>query len=299
MRIISVVLFFFFSTANFVNAQNTGSGAVVVELFTSQGDINSPQADRLLSEIIADAEKNNKPVYCISMHVDFWNRFGWKDPFSSMIYTRRLTNYTSILKEKETFTPYIIINGTKSVAGTDSKKVLSTIESELKIPTFVQPDFSYTIFDDTLDITYDSHLKSVSGKAGNDKYIYVAVVEKGLSTKVTKGDNIGKTLINDNVSRLFFTTDLKSSKGLVRVPLKKIKPGVNKSIIFLFRKKQPEKYSEPLPRNLVISKQSPYNLLLRTFYCLLPLPLPLPLPPENQPLTQSLFFLSLHLRSWL
>jgi len=214
---------------------------VLVELFTSQGDINSPQADKLLSEIIADAEKNNKPIYCISMHVDFWNRFGWKDPYSSLMYTRRLTNYTSVLKEKETFTPYIIINGTKSVAGTDRKKVLATIDAELKIPALVPLDFSYTIFDDTLDITYDSHLKSVSGKSGNDKYIYVVIVEKNLSTKVTKGDNAGKILLNDNVSKLFFTTDLKSSKGLLRVPLKKIKPDINKSIILFIQDKSTRK----------------------------------------------------------
>ncbi len=221
--------------------KETNPGVVVVELFTSQGDINSPQADKLLSEIIADAEKNNKPVYCISMHVDFWNRFGWKDPFSSLMYTRRLTNYTSVLKEKETYTPYIVINGTKSVAGTDRKKTLSTIDAELKIPASVQPDFSYTLFDDTLDISYDTHLKSVSGKSGNDKYIYVVIVEKGLSTKVTAGDNVGKTLINDNVSKLFFTTDLKSSKGLVRIPLKKLKPDTNKSIIFFIQDKTTRK----------------------------------------------------------
>ncbi len=244
MRVISVTIFLIAFIINFVNAQDKASpnsGVVVVELFTSQGDINSPPADKLLSEVITDAEKNNKPVYCISMHVDFWNRFGWKDPFSSLMYTRRLTNYTSILKEKETFTPYIIINGTKSVAGTDRKKVLETIESELKKPASVIPEFTYTIFDDTLDITYDSHLKSVSGKSGNDKYIYVVVVEKGLSTKVTKGDNTGKTLVNDNVSRLFFSTDLKSSKGVVRVPLKKIKPGINKSIIFFIQEKSTRK----------------------------------------------------------
>jgi len=244
MQIISVILFLLSFTIHFSNAQNSdpsNSGVVLVELFTSQGDINSPQADKLLSEIIADAEKNNKPVYCISMHVDFWNRFGWKDPYSSLMYTRRLTNYTSVLKEKETFTPYIIINGTKSVAGTDRKKVLATIDAELKIPALVPLDFSYTIFDDTLDITYDSHLKSVSGKSGNDKYIYVVIVEKNLSTKVTKGDNAGKILLNDNVSKLFFTTDLKSSKGLVRVPLKKIKPDINKSIILFIQDKSTRK----------------------------------------------------------
>ena len=244
MRIIALISFLILSVFQIVEAQNAETkyaGVAVVELFTSQGDINSPPADQLLREIIADASKNNKPVYCISMHVDFWNRFGWKDPFSSIMYTRRLTNYTSLLKEKETYTPYVIVNGTKSVAGTDRKKVLATIESELHQPATVFPDFTYTIFDDTLEVSYDSHLKSIAGKSGNNNYLNVTIVEKGLSTKVTKGDNEGKTLLNDNVSRLFFSTELKSSKGLLKVALKGIKPGDNKSIILFIQNKSTRK----------------------------------------------------------
>ncbi len=216
-------------------------GIAVVELFTSQGDINSPPADDLLRDIVADASKNNKPIICLSMHVDFWNRFGWKDPFSSIMYTRRLTNYTSFLKEKETFTPYIVVNGTKSVAGTDRKKVLSIIETEINQPISVFPEFTYSVFNDTLDVVYDTHLKSISGKSGNNNYIYVSVVEKGLSTKVTKGDNEGKTLLNDNVCRIFFSFELNASKGILRVPLKATKPGTNKSIILFIQNKSTRK----------------------------------------------------------
>jgi len=226
---------------NTKEAASTYPGVVVIELFTSQGDINCPPADALLSEIVADAEKNDKPVFCLSMHVDFWNRYGWKDPFSSFKYTTRLTNYTSILGMKETYTPLMIVNGRNTLDGADHKKTFDLIAKELSKNTYLRPEFTYQIFDDTLDITYDIRGPFIPGKAGSDKYINIAVVEKGLSTKVTKGDNAGKTLKNDNVTRLFYATDLKSAKGVVRVPLKKLKPGLNRTIILYVQEKSNRK----------------------------------------------------------
>lgn len=216
-------------------------GIVIIELFTSQGDINSPPADQLLSEIIADAEKNNRPVYCLSMHVDFWNRYGWMDPFSSLKYTRRLTNYTSVLGMKETYTPFMILNGRTVLPITEKEKVMETIGSSLQKNALLNPRLSYTIFDDTLNVSYDIGTASVTGKAGSDKYVNVAIVEKGLSTNVTKGDNKGKVLKNDNVTTLFYTTDLKTAKGLLQIPLKSLKPGINKKIIFYIQEKSTKK----------------------------------------------------------
>ena len=216
-------------------------GVAVIELFTSQGDINCPPTDLLLSEIIADAEKNNKPVFCLSMHVDFWNRYGWKDPFSSLKYTTRLTNYTSVLGMKETYTPLMIVNGRTTLSGADHKKAFESVSAELSKKAALKPEFTYQIFDDTLDIAYNMNAPLVTGKSGSDKYVNIAIVEKGLSTKVTKGDNAGKTLKNDQVTRLFYTTDLKTAKGVLRVPIKKLKPGPNKSIILFVQEKTTKK----------------------------------------------------------
>ncbi len=216
-------------------------GVAVIELFTSQGDINSPAADKLLSEIIADAEKNNQQVFCLSMHVDFWNRYGWKDPFSSFKFTNRLTNYTSVLGLKETYTPFMLLNG-RTVLPVESKaKVFDMIKTSLATSVPMQPEFTFQIFDDTLDISYEVQSAVITGKSGSDKYINVAIVEKNLSTKVEKGDNEGKTLRNDNVTRLFYSSDLKTQKGLLRVPLKKISPGLNKSIIIYIQEKSDRK----------------------------------------------------------
>src|SRR5688572_13344132 len=216
-------------------------GVAVVELFTSQGDINCPPADKLLSEIISDASINNKNVFCLSMHVDFWNRFGWKDPFSSFKFTNRLQNYTTILGLKETYTPFMLVNGRTIVEGTDFKKANEVLIKALLTPAKLEPTFVWEIFDDTLDISYQVCTDKISGKSGADKYIHVAIVEKGLSTKVEKGDNAGKTLLNENVTRLFHTSDLKSQKGLIRIPLKKLKPGQSKTLILFIQEKTTRK----------------------------------------------------------
>lgn len=216
-------------------------GVAVIELFTSQGDINSPAADKLLSEIIADAEKNNQQVFCLSMHVDFWNRYGWKDPFSSFKFTNRLTNYTSVLGQKETYTPFMLMNGRTVLPVESKEKVLDLIKTSLATSVPMLPEFTFQIFDDTLDISYEVKSAVITGKSGSDKYINVAIVEKGLSTKVGKGDNEGKTLRNDNVTRLFYSADLKTQKGLLRVPLKKLSPGLNKSIIIFIQEKSNRK----------------------------------------------------------
>ena len=220
---------------------SVNKGVAVVELFTSQGDINCPLADKLLSAIIADAAKNNKPVFCLSMHVDFWNRYGWKDPFSSLKYTNRLQNYTTVLGLKETYTPFMLVNGRSIVEGTEFNKANEIIIKALLAPAKLEPTFVWEIFDDTLDISYQVGTGKISGKSGADKYINVAIVEKGLSTKVDKGDNAGKTLLNDNVARLFHACDLNSSKGLIRIPLKKLKPGDSKSIVLFIQEKTTRK----------------------------------------------------------
>lgn len=64
----------------------------VVELFTSQGCSSCPPADELLAKTITGAKKSGKKIFALSFHVDYWNRLGWKDPFSSSNFSQRQKN---------------------------------------------------------------------------------------------------------------------------------------------------------------------------------------------------------------
>ena len=72
----------------------------VVELFTSQGCSSCPPADRLLTEVSKQAMASGQAVYALSFHVDYWDRLGWRDPYSDARYTARQQQYAIGLSSK-------------------------------------------------------------------------------------------------------------------------------------------------------------------------------------------------------
>src|SRR5271155_4040576 len=74
----------------------TGAPFVVVELFTSEGCSSCPKADDLLGEIVADAQKRQQRIYCLSFHVDYWNKGGWRDPYSDAAFSSRQKGYAKV-----------------------------------------------------------------------------------------------------------------------------------------------------------------------------------------------------------
>ena len=59
---------------------------LLVELYTSEGCSSCPPADRWLSGL-----KGRPDVVALAFHVDYWDRLGWKDRFSSPAYSQRQT----------------------------------------------------------------------------------------------------------------------------------------------------------------------------------------------------------------
>ena len=111
--------------------KNLENSVAVLELFTSQGCSSCPPADRLLGKY-----SDNENVITLSFHVDYWNRLGWKDLFSSTAYSQRQNDYAALFKLNGVYTPQLIVNGEKEMVGSDATKISNTIKTaEHQVPT--------------------------------------------------------------------------------------------------------------------------------------------------------------------
>jgi hypothetical protein len=62
-------------------------------------------------------------VLALSLHVDYWDRLGWKDPFSSAMATRRQERYARLFGLDRVYTPQIVIDGHWQAIGSDQQAV--------------------------------------------------------------------------------------------------------------------------------------------------------------------------------
>ena len=95
-----------------------GDRPIVVELFTSEGCSSCPPADALLTELA-----NRPDILALSFHVDYWDRLGWKDPFSSREATQRQERYRTLLDLATVYTPQIVVDGRWQAVGSDRGEV--------------------------------------------------------------------------------------------------------------------------------------------------------------------------------
>lgn len=164
----------------------------VLELFTSQGCSSCPSADRLLDEY-----NNKENVIALSFHVDYWNRLGWKDPYSSSEYTQRQYTYASALNSS-VYTPQLVINGENEMVGSDAKRIDNTLKKIWSQDT--NSDISIenvNLSNGKAAINY-----TISGNT-NNYLLNIALVEKKTVTAIKSGENGGVTLNGTNVVRNF------------------------------------------------------------------------------------------------
>src|SRR5579864_6728432 len=102
---------------------NAAERPVVVELFTSQGCSSCPPANAYLNEM----SRGRRDVLALAFHVTYWDRLGWKDPFSMEAATDRQAVYGRRFGDGS-YTPEIVVDGATSAVGSDRSQVGSAIE---------------------------------------------------------------------------------------------------------------------------------------------------------------------------
>jgi len=182
------------------------NGIAVVELFTSEGCSSCPPADRLLSTLVEEARSEDRPIYALSFHVDYWNHLGWEDPYSDPAYSDRQRTYAQALDDR-VYTPQAIINGRKVLVGSREREVRSAIQSALSTPASVPPRLRLQS-----DAATSPSVRVGLPEAPEEAAVHVALVERGLSQSVDRGENAGRTLRHANVVRAFKTVPAAESQ---------------------------------------------------------------------------------------
>lgn len=203
---------------------------VVLELFTSQGCSSCPPADRALQEFTEKAARAGQAVYGLSFHVDYWNRLGWQDPFSSKLFTDRQRQYDHALNS-QTYTPQLVINGRQDVIGGQRAKIEQAIQTIQQQPAsaFVGVDGSVARDGKQVNIKYEL-------SAAGPYRVNIAVVQKEARTAVGNGENGGRTLVNTNVVRQFKTIEQPGTSGSLALPLPAgLKPDQTAVLVYVQR----------------------------------------------------------------
>ncbi|MBB6237267.1 hypothetical protein HDC90_001887 [Pedobacter sp. AK013] len=192
------------------------TGFAFVELFTSEGCSSCPPADALLAKI--EKENQNKAVYLLAFHVDYWDRLGWKDSFSSPKFSARQNQYADWLNLKTVYTPQMVVNGTKEFVGLEESILRNSIKTELAKPTVANLQISLEKSSkNSLTINYNTDRQT-------DGYMLaVALVTANATNQVLKGENKGKTLTHVQIVRQFESFPLQGkTNGAVNIQLKQL-----------------------------------------------------------------------------
>ena len=159
----------------------------VVELFTSEGCSSCPPADALLAELAGRPD-----VLALSFHVDYWDRLGWKDPFSSREATDRQNRYAKLLALHTVYTPQIVVDGRWEAVGSDRADVERALELARRNPPEVPV---------TLALDHGQAHIAVGPGSGVAASVLLIGFDRRHVTAVKRGENSGRTLAHVDVVR--------------------------------------------------------------------------------------------------
>ncbi len=174
------------------NAATAKKSTVLVELFTSEGCSSCPPADRLLAKIEKEQPYKDVEVITLALHVDYWDQLGWKDEFSSAMFTRRQDIYAQAFRTGQSYTPQMIVDGRTGFVGSKVDEATKAIVSNAKNEKA------------KIDVSSDKSklIVNISEIPKHEKLtVYLAITEDNISTNVKGGENSGRKLEHAAVVR--------------------------------------------------------------------------------------------------
>ncbi|WP_194852124.1 DUF1223 domain-containing protein [Nonlabens antarcticus] len=181
------------------NEKQLQNGVTVVELFTSQGCSSCPPADELLATI-----KNEQNVIALSYHVDYWNRLGWKDPYSDADFSKYQRAYAKQLNSG-VYTPQMVVNGQTEFVGSRKSSLQKSLKAKSNVTALKNPKVKRTANKMSFDYEIDMNKEF--------NFAYALLVLEEHITNVTNGENSNRKLKNTNIVLQKVDLNKKMAKG--------------------------------------------------------------------------------------
>lgn len=203
------------ATASY-DSQPHSDPVAIVELFTSEGCSSCPPADELLREINQRRAPSGQLVVAISEHVTYWNSLGWKDPYSSTVFTERQEAYASRFSLSGPYTPQMVLNGRSQFVGSDRaalRKALSDDAQRLHLGLQIN---NVTRSTNDAEVIF-----TLEGTAPTSIHAFALVTDDADDSHVLRGENSGRHLqhvaVARSLTKLAVTTD--GQRQTARIPL--------------------------------------------------------------------------------
>ncbi len=220
-----------------------GQGGVVLELFTSEGCSSCPPVDKALQKLVEEAETKQIPIHLVSWHVDYWDKLRthhgvWKDPYSAKVHTHRQRVYS--LKFVELghapkpilVTPQYLLNGRLRKSFTEKK-----LMDQFKEASAMIEDGLVTGTLQATEDTFTVSWKLDQSVSTEDHYLTVVLTESDLTSKITGGENFGKTLVHHHVVRDSDTFKPENAQGTVALSIPSDWKGKKAAVMILLQNK--------------------------------------------------------------
>ena len=177
---------------------------VLVELFTSEGCSSCPPADEVLTRLDQQQPVPGAEVIALSEHVDYWNRLGWVDPYSSAEFSRRQGEYADAFKIDGNYTPQMIVDGRAEFVGSNVSKARDAIVKAALAPKatvqITRSNNSPGTKTDVIPLQVRVENLPLLFNGGTVE-VLLAITEDGLRSSVLRGENGGRLLKHTAVVR--------------------------------------------------------------------------------------------------
>jgi hypothetical protein len=132
----------------------------------------------------------------ISEHVTYWNNLGWKDPYSSELFTDRQSVYASRLSAEGSYTPQMVLNGRDQFVGSDGAALERALRDDARREHFDLRILSSIPTPAGMDVRF-----AFTGNPARPLDIITVLTDDADRSNVLRGENGGRLLQHVSVAR--------------------------------------------------------------------------------------------------